>query len=165
MNWSEMTFNEKVEHIRDGVLRGLSSKLIGNEVGTTRNAIIGFSGRNQSLCRLALVPLVNLHPKAKHPRRKRSEAPPKPKVVAAPKVSIVTLPVPARRAPVPVPEPTNPPVLFRHRKPFECSFIAGDPRSPLVTCCGAPVVDQTSWCAWHLRIVAPESGKVTRRAA
>jgi hypothetical protein len=62
----------------------------------------------------------------------------------------------------PLPEKfTSPPVLFRGRRMgFECSFIPGDPKHPLATCCGAPVEGLTEWCSWHLRIVTPVSGAV-----
>jgi hypothetical protein len=45
MKWAEMTLDEKSAHIRGGVGRGLSARLIGFEVGTSRGAVIGHAHR------------------------------------------------------------------------------------------------------------------------
>lgn len=43
-------------------------------------------------------------------------------------------------------------VPFAKSGPFVCKFIVGEPNDRAI-CCGAPVSDGKSWCAFHRRIV------------
>lgn len=43
-------------------------------------------------------------------------------------------------------------VPFAQSGAFVCKFIIGEPSDQAV-CCGAPVPDGKSWCAFHRRIV------------
>ncbi|GBU15922.1 MULTISPECIES: hypothetical protein [Methylobacterium] len=43
-------------------------------------------------------------------------------------------------------------VPFAQSGAFVCKFIIGEP-SEGALCCGAPVADGKSWCAFHRRIV------------
>ncbi|GLS46155.1 hypothetical protein [Methylobacterium brachythecii] len=43
-------------------------------------------------------------------------------------------------------------VPFAQSGAFVCKFIIGEPSDQAV-CCGAPVADGKSWCAFHRRIV------------
>ncbi|MEE7459065.1 hypothetical protein MPAR168_08190 [Methylorubrum populi] len=43
-------------------------------------------------------------------------------------------------------------VPFAQSGAFVCKFIIGEPSDQAV-CCGAPVADGKSWCAYHRRVV------------
>ncbi|MFE1600031.1 GcrA family cell cycle regulator [Methylobacterium sp. ID0610] len=43
-------------------------------------------------------------------------------------------------------------VPFAQSGAFVCKFIIGEPNDRAI-CCGAPVQDGKSWCAFHRRIV------------
>ena len=158
MNWADLTREQRAEAIRAGVAADKSGLTIGRELGVSRNVIIGWAHRNNIPLRRSLCvgagakrhkqgrksPAKKVDPFTGQQRATRAYDSRKP--VGAPR-SIVARSYPEK--------PTSPPVLFRGRRMgFECSFIPGDPKHPLATCCGAPVEGLTEWCSWHLRLVA-----------
>jgi hypothetical protein len=52
MTWAEMSKDERIAVIRAGIEKGLSASLIGQELHTTRNAVIGYWTRNRAECGL-----------------------------------------------------------------------------------------------------------------
>jgi hypothetical protein len=173
VNWADLTREQRAAAIRAGVAADKSGLTIGRELGVSRNVIIGWAHRNNIPLRRSLC----VGAGAKHHKQGRKHAAKKfdpftgrqratrkydfsPLTgMARPTIrSVDRKPAEAPRPIVvrPLPEkPTSPPVLFRGRRMgFECSFIPGDPKHPLATCCGAPVAGLTEWCPWHLRLVA-----------
>ena len=135
-------------------LAGASGAEMSNALpGRTRNAVIGFCGREGILM----------------PRSR-----PKPSVAAAPAPAPAARPKPILAPPVHVdvlPEPAALPALpginaFYQVRPFRCRFIEAKRPAYDSDCCGESVVDGKSWCRFHYGIVfQTQERRTTTRAS
>jgi hypothetical protein len=154
VNWSLMTDAERREAIEAGVAEKLSASKIAERHGCNKNIILGHARRHG----VKVMPPKKSMGDVRERRRERHLRTYVAKTNRAPRRRLQAPPLVPRR-PRPI-KPINPPVsLLARRMGFECSFIEGEP-VPFALCCGAPVEGNTSWCGWHLKIVAPVSGAV-----
>jgi hypothetical protein len=114
----------------------LSAKQIGEQVGKTRNAVLGKIGR------LGLLKTTNRDYRNNHSRKAARREPSPPAVLRSGPGRRVFLPSPG--APV---HSLN--VPFMETRYGQCRYMAGDER----ICCGQPTVFRGSWCADHYRMV------------
>lgn len=140
-----MTREERVDAIRPLYADNLSAREIAIELGTTRNAIIGYLDRSFKETR---------RPPGR-PRQARAATPRAPRAprVAAPRTPAPKVAKPATDLPRYVAKPV--PWLAAIEKRDTCRFIEGDPLAQPIdelTICGHPRDGESPYCAWHRKI-------------
>lgn len=165
--WKQMTREERLQFIRDGVAARMSTAQMGKLVGTSRNAIIGLAHR----AKIQLMASRKSLP-ANRKRRERRK-PPVLKVVEALEVPVKSPPF----APAPAPQKTILPARLLPKPPVEvmakklevvpvskgiplsaltertCKFPIGDPRDADFGFCGHDKDIEKPYCAFHLKLV------------
>lgn len=171
--WERMSHEERVEALTRFGLDGYSASQIGAELGCTRNAIVGYWGRNPNIPRSG--PRGAPKSVAAMPAPKPA---PKPKPVFAPAIkSAAPLSGPGQagrlrnatklqalardkfgnalplyEAQV-IAEPTGPGVSMLDRTSRQCSWIRKERGPHGALCCGEATISGTAWCAWHYDVV------------
>lgn len=144
----------EVAHAKRRWNDGVSSGVIADELGKSRNSVIGKISRlRQSGASMRIRPPAITRPLSRPPWNlgktglARSESPHR---VFAPRAAKVKpMRSPARPSPVPVKKPTNKPVTFLAVGSSQCRFpMSGDP-GPAMLVCGAPTELDCSWCEYH----------------
>ena len=161
---------EVIEKIRLAWNSGESGLTIAKRLHTTRNVIIGLvnrrrkaegsekwrsrqstSGEEGAATRKAIQ-------RAAKPRVKPELRPPR----RTPRTK--TRPPPSLPKP---PRPLSNPILWNDKRPNQCSFIADEPSEvhiEALECCGAPVVNDGSWCSYHRSVVYRPDSRLTGKA-
>lgn len=135
MRWTEMSKDERLAVIREGLALNLSFSQIAAPYGCTRQAVIGFAHRNGLRSSYVRAP-ASYRPKAER-ERARKPAPPKRPPAAAPIAALF------------VAAPTSLAVPILARTSLQCPWIDGRGADGLATMCGHAVEPGANWCAFH----------------
>jgi GcrA cell cycle regulator len=142
MSWTK----ERVETLRKLWADGYSASQCANEIGMSRNAVIG------KVHRLG----ISERTKGEISRPKKSEKVSAPKQIATPKKPAKPIGKQYVERPprvVDMPPPVFSPVTLLDLRQSHCRFIAGDPTERAAIYCGAGKERPSSpYCAYHARI-------------
>lgn len=139
--WIDMTKDERLAVISEGLALNLSFSQIAAPFGCTRHAVIGFAHRNglrSSHVRAA----ASYRPKAER-QRPPAKQPTRPKPRLAPIIALLSTPT----APPPAPESLRVPILLR--KMSQCPWVDGRGDDGLATVCGHAIEPGANWCHFH----------------
>lgn len=155
--WTDELTNRLVNLWNEGV----SATKIGDELGFTRNAIIGKKDRLDKAGHFEF----QHKPKTRDKGKRKVKPWVKPVVLEERKVEPVSVMAPfvfdsgrastmgkRSRGALPKEEKMIGSVRFRDAKPSDCRWIAGNPKDPDVMVCGKHKVTGSSYCAEHDRI-------------
>jgi hypothetical protein len=136
---------EDLERVRSLALLGWSASQIGNEIGKTRNSIIGVMNRNKIPSKIRGNVSINdrKNPKERVARNSKKKIKLFPFQKSFPFMDKV------------IESPKSPPKPLMDAKRSECKYIVHtDHDQPFKTmCCGDWIFRGTSWCKFHYSIV------------
>ena len=145
--WSEKTPDGKWKY---------STRLIAEALGTTKNSVVGWAGRNVELCphRESPINRSGIRKTEPHVPRKRA-IPTLPPLGSLATPIIEAAPIAqskSRAKPIIVASPPPPPapiMVIRTRDPDPCSFITSEEPNRRAIYCNAPTVARSPYCEEH----------------
>ncbi len=138
--WNSSWTEERVEKLKQLVGEKLSARLIADQLGCTRNAVIGkchrlgLSGRP-----------IQCSPRKRGPRKPKAQPP----LACRPHPAVASVASPVRIEKPIAFAALSKGYLIDALTARTCRWIDGDPRHQPVHYCGRETLLGTPWCAWH----------------